>query len=130
MSEEETKDKGFKVEDKRRFTAEGESKSSPTEKLGEGAEPAKQPKEPTPPLPPIDFNTFILSLASSVQVHLGFLPDPVEGRTSKNFDLAKQTIDVLGILEEKTNGNLNEAEEKLLKDILHTLRLQFVEAKK
>lgn len=130
MSEEETKDKGFKVEDKRRFTAEGEAKAASEEEPREETESAKQPEQPTPPLPPIDFNTFILSLASSVQVHLGFLPDPVEGKTSKNFDLAKQTIDVLGILEEKTNGNLNEAEEKLLKDILHTLRLQFVEAKK
>lgn len=66
MSEEESKEKGFKVEDKRRFTTEGEVKLA-------SAEETK-----STPLPPIDFNTFILSLASSVQVHLGLLPDPVE----------------------------------------------------
>lgn len=121
MVDEDSKDKGFKVEDKRRFTTEGETKAPVSE------EP--EAKKPIP-LPPIDFNSFVLSLASSVQVHLGLLPDPVEGKTSKSLDLAKQTIDVLGILAQKTKGNLTQTEDKLLQEVLHTVRLQFVEASK
>lgn len=87
---------------------------------------AKEPKA----LPPVDFASFVLSLAASAQVHLGLIPLPDGEAGEKNVAMAKQTIDVLGVLEEKTRGNLSADEEKILKEILHMLRLQFVEAKK
>ncbi|MDP2600753.1 MAG: DUF1844 domain-containing protein [Deltaproteobacteria bacterium] len=83
--------------------------------------------EATPPQ--LDFGTFVLSLAAAAQVHLGAAPDP-SGKTEKNLDLAKQTIDLLALLEEKTKGNLTEEEAKILSQILTQLRLQYVEAKK
>ena len=81
-------------------------------------------------LPPVDFTTFIFSLASSVQIHLGLVADPTGGKMEKNLMLAKQTIDLLGLLEEKTKGNLTGEEEKMLQAILHNLRLQFLEGSK
>ncbi|MDO8527985.1 MAG: DUF1844 domain-containing protein [Deltaproteobacteria bacterium] len=81
-------------------------------------------------LPPIDFMTFVFSLAASAQVHLGSVPNPSTGKPEKNITLAKQTIDLLGVLEEKTRGNLTPEETELLKKILSDLRLQFLEASK
>ena len=87
-------------------------------------------EESKKPLPPVDFTSFILSLAASAQIHLGLIPDPHLGKQEKNLDLAKQTIDLLGLLQEKTKGNLNEEELKVLEEIVSYLRVQFVEAKK
>ena len=78
----------------------------------------------------IDFISFALSLASSVQVHLGLIANPETKKSEKNLDLAKQTIDILAMLEEKTKGNLQEEEGQILTKVLFDLRMQFVEAKK
>ena len=78
------------------------------------------------PLPKIDFSMFIFSLNSSVLVHLGVLDDPATGQKSKNLAAAKQTIDILGLLEEKTRGNLTDQERDMLKHILYDLRMIFV----
>jgi hypothetical protein len=81
-------------------------------------------------LAPLDFGTFILSLASSAQVNLGLLPSP-EGTTARpDLPAAKQIIDILGILEEKTRGNLDASEDKLLKSLLYDLRVQYVDAQR
>jgi len=77
-------------------------------------------------LPKIDFSTFIFSLNSSALVHLGFLDDPSSGKKSENLSIAKQTIDILGMLEEKTRGNLLPEEENMLRHILYDLRLLYV----
>ncbi len=82
-----------------------------------------------PKLPKIDFATFIFSLNSSALVHLGFLDDPASGKKSKNLPVAKQTIDILGMLEEKTRGNLSKEEEDMLRHILYDLRLLYVREK-
>ena len=82
------------------------------------------------PLPGIDFSTFILSLSHSVLVHLGDAP-PLDGNKPKgNLPLARQTIDLLAILQEKTKNNLTGAEERLLDQALFDLRLRFVEVAK
>lgn len=78
----------------------------------------------------IDFQTFILSLASSAQISMGVVPNPITGRVSRELAHAKQTIDILGILEKKTLNNLNPEESGLLKNILFQLRMQFVELSK
>ncbi len=78
----------------------------------------------------VDFSTLILSLGTGAMIHLGIVPDPNTKQTSKNLELARQNIDILGVLKEKTKGNLQEHEEKLLDSIITEARLRFVEAKK
>lgn len=77
---------------------------------------------------PIDFYTFVLSLASSAFVHLGDAPHPETGEPSPpNLPLAKQTIDILAMLEEKTKGNLTVEEERFMENLLTDLRFRFVQ---
>ena len=76
---------------------------------------------------PIDFVTFVLSLASSAFVHMGDAPHPDSGSAEENLALAKQTIDILGMLEQKTKGNLTADEEKFLENLLADLRIRYVE---
>lgn len=80
-------------------------------------------------MPAINFSTFILSLNSSALVHLGIQTDPTTGNTSENLLLAKQTIDILAMLEEKTKGNLTEDEKRLLTHVLYELRMLYVKQK-
>lgn len=80
-----------------------------------------------PELPAIDFATFILSLSHSALVHLGDAPDPSGGSTSVEPALAKQTIDLLAVLREKTTGNLTGEEERLLEQVLYDLRVRYGE---
>ena len=77
-------------------------------------------------MPEANFTTFILSLNSSALVHLGQHADPATGGTAKNLPVAKQTIDVLAMLEEKTQGNLTDEERRLLTNVLYELRLLYV----
>jgi len=79
--------------------------------------------------PSIDFNTFILSLSTSALMHLGKLPGS-EDDSMVNLAHAKQSIDCIALLEEKTRGNLTGEEERLVTEVLYDLRLRFVAAKK
>jgi len=81
-------------------------------------------------LPQIDFATFILSLSHSALMHLGEAPDPETNKLEVSLPLAKQNIDLLGLLEEKTKGNLTGDEERLLAQVLFDLRMRFVEKSK
>jgi len=81
-------------------------------------------------LPEIDFSTFILSLSHSALVHMGDAPSPDGQPAERDLTLAKQTIDLLGILQEKTRNNLTGEEERLLDQALYDLRLRFVEVSK
>lgn len=81
-------------------------------------------------LPAVDFSTFTLSLGHSALVHLGLAPDPSGLQQPPNHALARQTIDLLGILAEKTKGNLTGEEERLLEQLLYDLRTKYVEATK
>ena len=88
----------------------------------------KQGSPTEDPSVPIDFATFILSLSSSAAYHLGLAPHPEGGSeaTCTNLPMAKQTIDILGILQEKTRGNLTGEEERILGEVLYNLRMAFV----
>ena len=88
------------------------------------AEPANQAN-----LPGLDFSTFIVSLATSAQLHLGIIEAPEGIDFSPNKLEAKHTIDLLEILESKTKGNLTGDEEKLLGHLLYELRMAFLEKK-
>lgn len=78
--------------------------------------------------PPIDFNTFVLSLSTSALMHLG--EGAEAGKETVNLAMARQTIDLLGLLEQKTRGNLSGEEERLLTQILFDLRMRYVERAK
>lgn len=78
----------------------------------------------------LTFSTFILSLSTSVLVSLGELPDPLKNEESLNLPLAKQTISLIEMLNDKTKGNLAEEEERLVSNILYDLRMKYVEAAK
>jgi len=78
----------------------------------------------------ISFSTFILGLASSALIHLGEAPNPETGRIERELTLARQSLDLLSMLHEKTRGNLSEEEARLFTNILTDLRLRYVEANK
>jgi hypothetical protein len=139
MDEELESKEGFKVTDKRRFTTEGGTKdTAETQEKPEAKEP---PQEETPdartetkskasPPPPMDFSMFVLSMANTALFQLGFIKDPEAGEPKKDLQGARQTIDLIAILEEKTRGNLNDQEAKIIKEALFQLRMAFVEASK
>ncbi|MFO7554064.1 MAG: DUF1844 domain-containing protein [Desulfobacterales bacterium] len=131
--------KDFIIKDKRMFAEWDKDQDKKEEKpkpLDEKAR-AEEPKKAAVPeedkediqLPEINFATFIFSLNHSVLVHLGVIEDPVSGKMAKNLPLAKQTIDILGMMEEKTRGNLTNDEEKMLKNILYDLRMIYIKEK-
>jgi len=136
MDEAEPKDE-FKVTDKRRFTTEGESKpgDEATSQRAERQEPPPEPgetgqrRDQRPPKP-IDFSTLVLSLANTCLFQLGFVRTSESEEVKKDLDGARQTIDILGLLEEKTRGNLTDQEQKVLTETLFQLRMAFVEASK
>ncbi|MBF0378005.1 MAG: DUF1844 domain-containing protein [Desulfamplus sp.] len=80
-------------------------------------------------LPEIDFSTFIMSLHSSALVQLGEIPDPVTGTRTKDLSIAKQTIDLIAMLDKKTIGNLDLEEDRIIKSLLHELRMTYVKVK-
>ncbi len=76
----------------------------------------------------MNFSTFILSLHTSALFHLGLIADPRTNETVKNLPAAKQTIDILDMLEKKTKGNLDEEERKLLEGVLFELKMAYVKS--
>jgi hypothetical protein len=86
-------------------------------------------------LPEMSFATLVLSLSTSALLHLGVAPPPEAGEapapaSEPNLPLARQTIDILEILRDKTRGNLDGSEAALLDQVLHDLRLRYVALKK
>ena len=145
--EESERDEGFRIVDKRRFTSEGESKErAPQQQEGPAAERDKERIEPqraetqqeskageggragTQQPPPMDFSLFVLSLANTALFQLGLVKMPDSQEVRKDIPGARQTIDILAILEEKTRGNLTDQEKNLLAQTLFQLRMAFVEA--
>lgn len=121
MSEDE---KGFRVVDRR---GNDSDKKKETPAQGEGftmqEEDARGPHE-------IDFSTFIFSLATGALINMGLAPDPTTRKVEKNLEIAKQNIDLLGIIKDKTKGNLTNDENALLDNLLTEVRFRFVEASK
>jgi hypothetical protein len=76
----------------------------------------------------INFSTFLLSLSTSALVSLGELPDPLRNEKSINLALAKQTIHIIEMLQDKTKGNLNDEEKRLVDGMLYDLRMKYVKA--
>lgn len=175
MASEEEGSKSFKIQDRRRFSAEGELKpefsgaeepsakpetpktgapqgagasasaqSQPTEVRPQPA--ASQPQQAaaaqgyaaaragagseshsTPAATEITFGTFLMSLSTEALVHLGEMADPASGQPQRDLAMAQQLIDILGMLRDKTRGNLDQDEQALLDAILFDLRMKYVE---
>lgn len=79
-------------------------------------------------LGPVDFSTHVLSLASTALIALGKMPGPDGEEHGLDLETARHLIDVLGMLEQKTNGNLDESEHKLLQSLIYDLRVAYVDA--
>ena len=134
MESEEEK-KGFTIRDRRTATqpteagreepekTEGPSAAGPGKAESEGRE--RKPEEELH-LPEINFSSFILSLSTSALMHLGEVPDPVTKKVDRSLPLARQSIDLLGMLREKTRGNLTPDEEKLIDHLLTDLRWRYI----
>lgn len=82
------------------------------------------------PSGPISFSTFIIGLASTALIHLGEAPNPETGRVERNLTLARESLDLLSMLHDKTRGNLTDEEARLFTHLLTDLRLRYVEASK
>ncbi|MFP3869386.1 MAG: DUF1844 domain-containing protein [Syntrophobacteria bacterium] len=140
MGDEEIEGKGFVIRDRRRFSEEGEAKDTKQAETSERQTTARDQSKAESstakegagqtPLPEINFSTFIFSLNTSALLHLGEYPDPATGKKQEDLAMAKQTIDLIAMLEEKTRGNLASDEENLIKHILYELRLRYVQKTK
>ncbi|HEX2229171.1 MAG TPA: DUF1844 domain-containing protein [Candidatus Binatia bacterium] len=143
--EEKQEGKGFTVQDRRRFSPEtGEARedapeapsAAPAETEPSAAASAAESESTAAsekaqePLPEINFSTFVISLSTQALMHLGEIADPLSGKVSKDIPVAKQMIDIIGMLKDKTKGNLNAGEERLMEEILFDLRMKYVEAVK
>lgn len=136
----ENPESSFKVQDKRRFDMEGNERSveeaaaesKKAGSLGDAAgstASAKNSGSPQPDnLPEINFSSFVISLATQALMQLGQIKPPSGIEISVDRVAAKQTIDILNMLECKTKGNLDQDEQQLLDEVLHNLRLSFVKA--
>jgi len=138
---EQEQEEEFKITDKRRFTSEGESKgwkadeqkeSKPDEPPASAAAEEVKREEPKREEShrPIDFTGFVVSLANTALFQLGLIKIPGDEEPKKDVRGARQTIDLVALLEEKTKGNLTEQEAKILKETLFQLRMAFVESSK
>ena len=183
MPSEDESSKGFKIQDRRRFSAEGELKpefsaeepaavkpdaprpdaphpgaphsggpspdsarasapaqphrqqeaapSAPQQAAEEGYAAARSAAGQSPPSEggagEISFSAFLMSLSTEALVHLGEVADPSSGQEQRDLATAQQLIDILGMLREKTRGNLEHDERALLDAILFDLRMKYVE---
>jgi len=134
-------EKGFVIKDRRLFDEDGEAradavreddekgseqKPETVDENGREKEEAAEKKGENYQLPEMNFHNFILSLYTSVIFNLGELADPVSNKKEKDLKAAKQTIDILGMLKEKTEGNLDNSEKELLDGILSESRMRYV----
>jgi len=141
MADEEGKleGKGFTVQDRRRFSPDtGEARQdAPEENQQASARAPKVEAKADHPsdaaqetLPEINFSTFVIGLSTQALMHLGEIPNPLTGKSETDVPVAKQMIDILGMLKDKTRSNLNASEERLMEDILFDLRMKYVDAVK
>lgn len=151
MPEPEEKGRGFKVQDRRRFSAEGEARAGDeTPAAGDEAleiksKPEGQAPEPgskaqaapssepgasrRPDRAPLEvtFAAFLWSLSEQALAALGEIPDPANGQVTRDLILAQQMIDIIIMLRDKTRGNLDPHEQALLQEILSGLQMKYVE---
>jgi hypothetical protein len=132
MDDQHEGERGFKVTDRRRFSESGSPRpeGEPTEAPESAAAPSPTEAPATGERPEdmeVTFLSFVLGLGTQALLHLGDMENPITHRVEPNLEAAKQVIDLLGILREKTRNNLEPAEEALLDSTLYDLRMRYVE---
>ena len=146
MSEEEQgQSQGFRVTDRRRFSPEsGEPQSRQTEESAADTQQEPDPPQaetqevPAPSRPheatsdqiEITFSSFILGLSTQALISLGEIPAAPGQATQADLTAARQMIDVLAMLQQKTSGNLDAGEEQMLENVLYDLRIRYVKLKR
>ena len=152
----ENKEPAFKVQDRRRFSSEGETKADGEESpervdvppLNSGAAKPLRPEQvtkpsaskssdasalsepsrgPATPAPELTFAAFVWSLSEQALAALGEIPDPATGKVTHDLIMAQQMIDIIIMLRDKTRGNLDQDEQTLVQEILSTLQMKYVE---
>ncbi len=138
-------DSGFKVADRRKFTEDGQLRDSVEEAAGGAASPsspsvaAQGQAEVTDSTsspdvgqesrePEMNFRTLVVSLSTTALLQMGLAPNPASQKVEKNLPGARQTIEILDILKDKTRGNLDPQESQLLDQCLHDLKMSFVQS--
>jgi hypothetical protein len=145
------KEKSFQVVDKRRFDAAGRERTSTDEQIPVAGREAPRTDagsleastETSSPssftisesraadeAEPVAFTSFIMSLATQVLVQLGEMPPPQGLEIPIDLDSARQTIDIMTMLQRRTKGNLSAEETRFMEEVLHSLRISFINAKK
>jgi hypothetical protein len=88
-----------------------------------------EPSSPRPPMPPASFEFLVLSVVTQAQMGLGlFHMGPEDQAPELDLEMARHSIDLLGVLQEKTKGNLSLEEDRMLGNSLTELRFRFVQA--
>ena len=126
---------GFKVADRRLFTEEGNLRDEVAKEFTQEksfddtlTDSNSQKSVTSEPDMPMTFQTLVFSLGTTAMLQLGFLSNPETGKKEKNLPAAKQTIDILQILQEKTQGNLNSEESQLLEASVYDLKMTYLRA--
>ena len=133
--EEKKKDSGFVVKDKRHFgestedSPQEETKKTAAEEKQDKTENSRQTQDNENNYPLVNFTNFVLSLSTSALFHFGDFPETEGGAPQKNLPAAKQTIDILDMLNEKTKGNLDKNESSLIQGVLYELKMRYVKEK-
>ncbi len=123
----------FTIRDRRSSASE---KTEPADKPSqEGADKDRQSEtggsdtqKESAQFPELDFASFVLSLATAVQASLGAIPNPQTDLQAQNLPAAKQMIDIINMLKEKTKGNLSNEEQALIDSVLYNLRMHYIRA--
>ncbi len=134
MSNSKDEENSFSVKDKRRFDEDGNKKSAEeASPVVEQKEEVVEKVEASPAVegdeavdPELNFSSFVMSLATQALMLMGEVPVPDNMPIKKDFKSAKQTIDIIKMLNQKTKGNLDSNEEHLVTEILHSLRMAFL----
>jgi len=131
MEEDTGERRGFQVKDRRRFSETGDARPGTPEEPTSPAAPESPaqaaPVDAPPADEPVTFSTFVLGLSTQALLHLGEIANPVTRAVERDLAAAKQVIDILGIIQKKTQNNLEPGEQSLLESVLYDLRMRYVE---
>jgi len=114
---------GFRVTDHRRFHED----APPAEGAAGAGSDSAHDVPPSWVAEGVTFSTFVLGLSTQALLHLGEIEDPTTRGRNRDLLAAKQMIDILGVLDAKTRGNLEQNEKELLAGVLYDLRMRYVE---
>ena len=137
MADEQNDESGFKVVDRRSFTSAGKVREESREETprtetppdAPGTAPAPARQEPVEDFEtePSSFETLVSYLSTTAMFQMGLIAGPGGERIPPDMRNARRTVDLLDVLQQKTQGNLTEEEAQLLEDVLYELRVAFVE---